>query len=269
MKFRFYPILLFFALLFAQPLSAQEQIELNQTNAKGQKIGKWKGYYNDGSVRYVGQFKDDVPYGIFYHYYGDGKLQTKMVYRTPTEVFTSMFYSTGEKLAEGKYINKLKDSTWSTFGAESKVVEKGDYDMDKKVGVWRTFYLSSNISGEINYYYNQKDGPYRMFYENGIVKDSSNFVAGKLHGFAVIRDMEGNKVIQGNYNYGKKVGDWIYYGENETVDKVLKYDEYGELQNPEELKMILENLDQYSGNRKEVLEFEDLRGTIKYDKRDD
>ncbi|MDB9964592.1 toxin-antitoxin system YwqK family antitoxin [Vicingaceae bacterium] len=264
MKIRFYSTLLLLAIFFAQPLSAQEQTELNQKNAIGQKVGKWKGYYNDGSVRYVGQFENDSPYGIFYHYYGDGKLQTKMIYRTPTIVFTSMFYSTGEKLAEGKYIDKLKDSTWLTFGAEDKVVEKGDYEIGKKVGIWRTYYMSGNISGEMNYYCNQMDGPYRMFYENGKVKDSSNFVAGKLHGFAVIRDLEGNKIIQGNYSYGDKFGDWIYFGENETVDKVLKYD-HGSLKNPEDLQMILENLDQYSGNRKEILEFEDLRGTINYE----
>ena len=180
MKIRFYSILLVLFTVVVQPVSAQEQSQLNQKNAEGQKVGKWKGYYNDGSVRYVGQFKNDLPFGVFYHYYGDGKLQTKMIYRTPTVVFTSMFYSTGEKLAEGKYIDKLKDSTWVTFGAEDKVVERGDYEMGKKVGVWRTYYLSGKISAEMNYYHNQKDGPYRMFYENGKVKDSSNFVAGKL-----------------------------------------------------------------------------------------
>jgi hypothetical protein len=44
----------------------------------------------------------------------------------------------------------------------------------------------------------------------------------------------------------------------------LKYED-GELTHPEDLKNILENVDQYKGNRKEVLEFEDLRGTINYE----
>ncbi len=264
MKTRFYSTLLALVIIFAQPLTAQEQTQLNQKNASGEKMGKWKGYYNDGPVRYVGQFEADMPYGVFYHYYGDGKLQTKMIYLTPTIVYASMFYSTGEKLAEGKYVDKLKDSTWVTFGAENKIVEKGNYEMGGKIGVWRTYYLSGKVSGEMNYTSNQKDGPYRMFYENGIVKDSSNFVAGKLHGFAVILDIEGNKILEGIYVQGKKDKDWIYYGANQKVDKVLEY-ENGVLKNPEDLKMILENLDEFSGNRKDVLEFEDLRGTINYE----
>tara|TARA_B110000503_G_C7135909_1_gene408774 strand:+ start:443 stop:1237 length:795 start_codon:yes stop_codon:yes gene_type:complete len=264
MKIRFYSILLVLFSVVSQALLAQEQTELNQKNANGQKDGKWKGYYNDGSVRYVGQFEKDLPFGIFYHYYGDGKLQTKMIYRTPTVVFTSMFYSTGEKLAEGKYINKLKDSTWVTFGAEDKVVEKGDYEMGKKVGVWRTYYLNGETSAEMNYVNDLKDGAYRIFYEDGEVKDSSNFKGGKLNGLSVIYDTDGKKILEGNYFKGEKDKDWIYYGENQKVEKVLKY-ENGVLKNPEDLKNILENLEKYSGNRKDVLEFEDLRGTINYE----
>ncbi|MFT6166385.1 MAG: antitoxin component YwqK of YwqJK toxin-antitoxin module [Vicingaceae bacterium] len=264
MKIRFYSILLVLFAVVSQPLLAQEQTQLNQKNTNGQKDGKWKGYYNDESVRYVGQFENDLPFGVFYHYYGDGKLQTKMIYRTPTVVFTSMFYSTGEKLAEGKYINKLKDSTWITFGAEDKVVEKGDYKMGKKVGVWRTYYLNGETSAEMNYVNDLKDGAYRIFYEDGKVKDSSNFKGGKLNGLSVIYDTDGNKILEGNYFKGEKDKDWIYYGENQKVEKVLKY-ENGVLKNPEDLKIILENLEKYSGNRKDVLEFEDLRGTINYE----
>jgi antitoxin component YwqK of YwqJK toxin-antitoxin module len=264
MKIRFCSILLLLVTIFSQPLIAQETAQLNQKNDKGQKVGKWKGYYNDGSVRYVGQFKNDLPYGVFYHYYGDGKLQTKMIYRKPTVAFTSMFYSSGEKLAEGKYMDKLKDSTWLTFGAENKVVEKGDYENGKKVGVWQTFYLDGEVSAEMNYSNDLKDGPYRIFYEDGTVKDSSNFKSGKLHGLTIIYDTDGEKIIEGKYTKGLRDQDWIYYGENQKIEKVLKYED-GELTNPEDLKNILENVDQYKGNRKEVLEFEDLRGTINYE----
>ena len=264
MKIRCYSILLLLFAVVAQPLVAQEQAQLNQKNAKGEKVGEWKGYYDDGSVRYVGQFKKDTPFGIFYHYYGDGKLQTKMIYRTSKVVFTTMFYSTGEKLAEGQYVNKLKDSTWVTFGEGNKIVEKGDYENGNKKGVWRTFYLSGDVSAEMNYAHDMKEGAYRIFYIDGKVKDSSNFNGGKLDGLSVMYDTEGKKILEGSYSLGKRDKDWVYYGENQTIEKVLNY-ENGELKNPDDLKTILENVDKYSGNRKEVLEFEDLRGTINYE----
>ena len=264
MKIRFFSVLLILFAFVLQPLVAQEQTELNQKDSEGQKVGKWKGYYNDGSVRYVGQFKNDIPFGIFYHYYGDGKLQTKMVYRTPEIVYTTMYYSTGEKLAEGKYINKQKDSTWLTYGEANKIVEKGMYVMGQKQGVWQTYFQNGEVSAEMNYKDDLKDGPYRIFYEDGTVKDSSNFKAGRMHGLTIIYDTEGGKIVEGNYKEGKRHQDWLYYGEDKKVEKVLKYEE-GKLLNPEDLKTILDDLDKFSGNRKDVLEFEDLRGTINYE----
>ena len=264
MKFFSIPALVLFLIISCLSVNGQVQVEFNQNNDQGQKVGKWKGFYENGAVRYVGQFEKDAPQGTFYHYYGDGKLQTKMVYRTSKEAFATMYYSSGEKLAQGKYIDKLKDSVWITFGSENRIVEMGSYSQGKKEGKWVTFYETGEVSVEINFEDNLKDGLYRMFYENGQLKDSSNFKEGKLHGYSVIYNSQGKKVLQGVYNRSKRDKNWVYYGENQKVDKVLKYID-GQLMNPEDLKVILEDAEEFKGNRKDILEFEDLRGTISYE----
>ena len=43
--------------------------DLNKTDANGKKQGDWKKYYENGFVRYQGQFKDDKPVGTFNYYY--------------------------------------------------------------------------------------------------------------------------------------------------------------------------------------------------------
>ena len=175
-----------------------------------------------------------------------------------------MYYSTGDKLAEGKYIDKLKDSTWLSYGEGNKIVQKGDYRKGEKQGVWQTFFQDGGVSAEMSFYNDQKDGPFRMFYTDGKVKDSSNFKAGKLHGLTTIYDSDGKKIIEGIYTWGERDKEWSYYGEEGEVNKVLMY-KNGRLMNPQDLENILQEVDKFSGNRKDVLEFEDLRGTINYE----
>lgn len=264
MKFRSFlsTLLLFFFSL--SHINGQDSTEFNLKNEEGQKIGRWKGYHEDGSLRYKGQFENGQPFGTFRHYFPDGKLQSILMYKTPSVAYVTHYYSTGEKLAKGKYINQKKDSTWLTYGAKNKVVEQGDYDMGKKVGIWKTFYLNGAISAEMNYNNDVKDGSYIMYFENGKVKDESTFVNGKLNGLSTLYDSQGKKVLKGIYKDGVRDKRWIYYDEKQQVEKVLVY-ENGKLTNPEVLDKIEEDLEKYKDNRKDVLEFEDLRGRISYE----
>ena len=242
----------------------QSNSEFNLKNDKDQKVGEWKGYHKDGSLRYKGQFENDKPYGTFRHYFTEGKVQSILIYKTPSVAYATHYYSTGEKLAKGKYINQKKDSTWLTYGAKNKVVEQGDYDIGKKTGIWKNFYLSGATSAEVNYYNNIKEGSYILYFENGKVKEESTFARGKLNGLSTLYDSQGKKILKGIYKNGGRDKRWIYYNGKQQVDKVLLY-ENGKLMNPEELDKIEEDLEKYKSNRKDVLEFEDLRGRISYE----
>ena len=64
--------LLFFLLIFSFFCSAQN---INQIDSNGMKQGVWKKTYDNGNLRYKGNFKNDNPEGIFYYYYKSGELQ--------------------------------------------------------------------------------------------------------------------------------------------------------------------------------------------------
>ena len=59
-------------LVFSFSVNAQN---LNQIDNNGQKQGLWKKSYENGNLRYKGQFNNDIPIGIFYYYYKSGELQ--------------------------------------------------------------------------------------------------------------------------------------------------------------------------------------------------
>lgn len=243
--------------------------EYNRVNAENKKVGKWRGFHPNGKLKYVGQFENGLPVDTFLIYYALGTLQTFLVYKTPTVAYATLYYDTGEKMASGKYVNKLKDSTWVTYGGNNVIiVEKGNYSMGKKVGKWKTFFDNGKVASEENYVNDIKEGEYVLYFETGEVKDKSTFKNGKLNGLSTLYDTDGDKFFEGIYVDGYKDKEWTYYDDNQKVDKVLIYED-GVLTNPDELDRILENTDKFKGNRKDALEFEDLRGTIKYNKEDE
>lgn len=264
-RMKFQKILLFAVATFFISINLIGQ-ENNQTNAKGQKIGKWNGFHENGKLRYEGNFENGLPVDTFYHYFYTGNLQSKLFHKSKTTVYATIFYDTGEIMAIGKYTNREKDSIWTSYGAKNIMVEKGNYIQGKKDGIWETYYASGAVSGNITYVNDVKHGDYILFFENGEVKEKSTFINGKLEGTSVIYDSKGNKILEGVYKTGKRDLNWIYYNEEEEVVKTLIY-KNGALTNPEDLNNILDNIEEYEDNRKDVLEFEDLRGTIKYEKR--
>ena len=53
-----------FILVFCIPLFTFSQ-STNDLDNQGNKQGIWSKSYTNGSIRYRGQFKDNIPYGIF------------------------------------------------------------------------------------------------------------------------------------------------------------------------------------------------------------
>ena len=51
---------------------------INIIDDQGKKQGSWYKYYNNGNIKYKGQFKDDVPQGLFFYYYNSGELRTSL-----------------------------------------------------------------------------------------------------------------------------------------------------------------------------------------------
>ena len=254
-------ILFSISILFTNSFFGQEY---NQINTKDQRVGKWRGLHENGKLKYIGQFENGIPTDTFIYYFATGRIQTLLIHKSLSDAYATMFYDTGELMAKGKYVNRKRDSTWLTYGAENLVVEKGNYINGLKEGIWHTFYQDGNVSGEINYVKDLKEGAYILYFIDGDVKEKSTFEKGKLNGLSILYDTNGKKILKGLYKNGNRDKSWVYYKENQEVEKVLLY-ENGKLTNPEELEKILESVDEYKGNRKDVLEFEDLRSKISYE----
>ena len=118
---------------------------ISQTNNKiddnGMKQGEWKKYYQNGNIRYTGQFIDDKPQGLFYFYYESGELKAeKEFFHDGKAAATYFFYKNGSLQSSGLYVNELKDSTWNYYSKDSILIMSEQYRQGKLHGITKTFY---------------------------------------------------------------------------------------------------------------------------------
>lgn len=236
----------------------------NQKNPEGEKIGKWRDFYDNGNLRYIGQFKENEPYGTFRNYYPAGKLQVKREFLEPTLSQVTFYYQDGDLMAKGFYLNQEKDSLWQTFGADSNIVSEGNYLKGKKYGIWTIYFPNGKVAEEITYVDDIKNGLYKKYFDNGVLRQEATYVNGLLEGISVFYDPNGLKTLKGKYYRGVRNGKWVYYNEQGVLEKVIEYDMGKNLSEDEDDDIMELNSEQYKDNRKDYLEFEDLKGRIKY-----
>jgi len=67
--------IIFFASIFVSTILYSQQKNIIDNN--NLKQGEWHKMYQNGSLKYKGQFKDGIPYGTFLHYYNTGQVHYK------------------------------------------------------------------------------------------------------------------------------------------------------------------------------------------------
>ena len=186
-------------------LSVIAQSEINQTDSQGRKQGVWKKPYEQSKVfRYVGQFKDDVPYGKFIYYYETGEVEAVVHFFEKGKVTRSQLYHrSGYMMAKGKYVNQQKDSIWVYYD-------------DRGLISYQETYKGGKLNGQKVYFYQPRDNKLYIaryeYYRDGI-----------LHG--EFKEFHQNTEVkaEGRYVDGNLDGKVMYYHPNGRIKKILHY----------------------------------------------
>ena len=212
------PILLFY---FLCGFSAFSQSDFNQLNAKGQKHGLWKGYYDDTkNLKYEGTFENGKEVGFFTFY---DNTKTKRVVATrefdpKDSAAYTIFYKGKFKVSEGKVINKLYEGEWKYYHLDmDQIMTLENYKKGKLDGIRKVFYKSGEIAEEANYKEGKREGIYKKYAENGVVMEELNYKNDLFHGPVIYREAEGKVSITGQYKNGLSVGEWNYYENGKLV----------------------------------------------------
>ena len=137
--------------IFIISATGYSQSSYNKTDGQGLKQGKWIKMWNNGMVKYKGQFQDNRPYGEFRYFYPSGKLKAVMTFsENGKKAHNISYHENGKKLAEGEYANRKKEGVWRYYSdQDGKLVSEERYENGKLNGKVITYYPETGKPFEI------------------------------------------------------------------------------------------------------------------------
>jgi len=196
--------------------------ESNKLDEKGQRHGLWKGIYEESKrPRYEGIFEHGKEIGTF-KFFDDTKelkvIATRDFSAKDGSAYTIFFDQKGNKVSEGKEVNRLYEGEWKYYHMESKeIMTTENYIKGKLNGVRKVFYKNGKVAEEITYKNGIKNGSYKKYSEKGDILEDSNYKNDQFDGPAIYRNGLGQLVSSGQFKDGKKSGMWKYYENGKFV----------------------------------------------------
>lgn len=196
--------------------SAQEGI--NKLDANGKKQGKWEKKFDNGQVRYTGQFKDDKPVGVFFYYYENGVKSSEVTYVSESDLSHSVhFHTNGVKMSEGDYFKQQRHGEWRYYDNKTLISMIEHYDNGILTGDQTVFYLNGKPSAEYIYVNGLKTGPFKEYFSDGKEKIVGTYLDNNFDGDYVQYYDDGTLYIKGQYKAAVKDGMWYYYSTDGKV----------------------------------------------------
>ncbi len=208
------------AIVISFTINAQNKIDDN-----GQKIGKWSKKYDNGNLRYKGQFEKGYEVGKFIYYFPNGKKKSIMTFsETGKKAKVVTYYINGNQQSTGLYYEKKKDGVWKFFDKiKGDLVKQESYNKGVKDGLWIVYYIGKGKATELNWKDGKRDGVWKEYFENGELKLSATFSDDKMVGDYSSYYLSKNISRQGKYVDGVQDGVWNAYEENGTFSSVIVY----------------------------------------------
>jgi antitoxin component YwqK of YwqJK toxin-antitoxin module len=205
--------------------------EINQTDDKGLKQGKWMKVYANGVTAYEAYFKDDKPINELKRYHENGKLSSFVKYTENIDTALAEFYDEdGVKISEGKYIGKAKTGIWIYYNNTIKIREES-YENDIYNGFQIVYYDNGQIYDRKKFENGVEVGLWEKFHKNGNPFLKAMFKNGVLNG-PILRYYPSGKIeVKGQYVNDMKEGKWYFYsedGQSEVIEYIKGEDVNGD-----------------------------------------
>jgi len=196
---------------------------INKIDKAGMKQGKWNYFYEDvGTIRLVGEYKNDLKHGYFKEFSRDGNLLTTSKYidgilqedvaeLAKLDIKTE-YYPNGKKKIVASYKDDIPEGVRREYSPEGDIVAGYVFSNGDVVG--------EGIIDDAGI----KDGPWNEYYTNGALKSEGIYDEGKRIGEWKFYHPNGELEQIGSYNKdGKEDGEWIWYF---TTGDLLRQESY-------------------------------------------
>jgi uncharacterized protein len=180
-----------------------DRLTINRKDKNNLKQGRWYTFYESGSIRQEGMYKDDKKNGYF-----------------------KEFTEGGDLISVSKYINDIKQ-------VEAEEITRLD--------VQNEYYPDGKIKVSATYRNGIPEGIKREYSHEGMIQNSFLYRNGVITGEGIIREdgsrdghwkefyEDGGLKSEGDYKDGKQVGEWKYFYPNGKLEQAGKYSSAGKL----------------------------------------
>ena len=218
-KAREYVVLSFvFTMFFTIASIAQK---FNQVDANGKRTGEWRKYYENGDIRYKGQFKNGKEIGMFSFYERGGAYPSIVkIFSEKSDTASVKFYNKSRVKTKGKMIGRKRVGKWIYYFSDGRTLfSEENYKDGKLDGVLKNYYINGKVTEISEYKEGKRHGSSKIYTEEGILIEDVNYVNGNLEGEGTYYDLKGVIKEKGMYKDGKRVGKWEFYIDGELSTK--------------------------------------------------
>lgn len=180
-------------------------------------------YYEDGSIKVVGSYKDDVAEGIRREYDKDGKITDSYVMHEGRMIGHGIideaglrqgawkeYYQEGPIRAEGIYINNMRVGEWKYYHMNGQLEQIGRYDTKGRgTGNWKWYYDDGTLRRDENIFEGIHEGDYVEFARDTTILLKGVYVDDIKEGPWI--ESDNGYLEKGAYLDGVRDGIWEYY----------------------------------------------------------
>ena len=186
-------------------------------------VGEWTNYYEDGSVKSVGNFSNGLKDGRWTYYYRNGKKEQEGVIKENVLNGQWTWYYQNGQIKKTEFFNRRgklegEQVEYDSLGNE---IAKGEYYNGVKEGSW--FYHVGDFKETGNFVGGDADGIWTHYYRNGKVAFKGLYSFGEPKGKHIYYHKNGIKKKVGKYSGGLKVGMWKEYSDKGELIETIHY----------------------------------------------
>ena len=169
-------------------------------NKNGLLDGESREYYEEGDIKSISPFKNNIPNGVFISYYQNGNIKEKHTYKNGNEEGEGLFYYQNGNIGQNSFLLNGK-----------LVTEVFEY------------YPNGNMKTKAHYIDGKLNGELIIYYENGNIKEKTFTIDEKLSGDAFEYYPSGKLRNKSFFKNGKREGESLTYYENGKLKKKILY----------------------------------------------
>ena len=212
---------------------------INRYDAAHRRHGKWKWFYEDGTLKMEGTFDHGLKNGYFKEYdrqgnllsvskYVNGEKEQKVEELTKLNVKTD-YWPNGKPKIVATYKNGIPEGVRREYNKQGqieksyvfhngKIIAEGILtDAGRKEGHWKEYYDDGNLKSEGAYKNDNKTGKWNYYYPNGQLQETGIYQNGKPEGKWKWYYPSGKLLREMSYYNGLPDGEEVEYDQEGKV----------------------------------------------------